>query len=1767
MSLTLDAHSAAALSLWPYRGRSMKRAMFRVLGLALAFAALGAVPAQAVADKGDWQQRSKAPGAHIGIAKQYRSGGVVGGNPVVILRFTIANYGTETITDLQVVEDLNAVYGAGNFVHVSDPEGRGGEGLLNYNAAFNGSTNTQMLGAGSSLAPGEFAIFEISSRITNVTDQGFGVGIYQNQVQVTGLGDGAAPVSDLSHEGDNPDPDANDDPTDNNDPTVIDVNDVSALGVALDATVSGNQVTFDVYLENVGSTNVSAVGLSNALDGVFGSGNYTLSTPVLIDDPGTLQLNPGFDAATQIDMLDPSGSSLFAGDTAQIRVVATVTTLSNAQGLGLGNHSHQVTVSGTSSNFLFLSDPSDFGTDPDPDGDSQPNEAGENDATTFAIGGSGVVGVALNEAVAGNQVTLDYYLENLGASIMSQLSLQSSLDAAFGAGNYTVLGAPSVITGSVSVNPAFNGGADTQILAAGNALTPGETAQIRVQLSVDNESDQGGGFGRYAVQANFAGTDPGGVVSSDRSDDGIDPDPNGNSDPSDGGEDDSTVVVISVNPVVGVAQRALVNGTQVTYELHIENLGQATLTNFLLQDPLNPVFGSGNYSIMTQPFLVSGPATLSLSPQFFGFNIFDRVVVGGFLRPGEVAVVRYVVNVNTVSDQGNGFGVYRDQVTISATAPDGSGVSDVSDDGVDPDPNGNGNPADAGESDQTAFAIGDEARLGIALSVNGSGDLATFDVYLENLTSSNAINNLSASLNLDAVFGSGNYAISSAPALIDDPGTLSLNAGFTGAGNIELLGAGSSLAALDTAQLRFIVQVTNVVDQGLGLGAFSAQAQASGTAPLGAAAFDRSDSGTDPDPNGNGLGNDAGEDDPSVFSLAAARIGIAKNAIVNGDEVTFEFRVENLGTASPGSISFTDNLDAVFGAGNYTLVQGPRAPILRDLIPNPAFTGSANTVVASGVVGAGQTDLIDLVVRVDQLADVGSGLGVYSNQSLLTADGETDLSDAGTDPDPDGDTDPSEPGEDDPTVFTIAQRPAIGAAHTAVVAVDQVTFDYYLENLGNVDAVVGLTHSLDAVFGAGNYSISVAPQWIDDPGTLTLNAGFDGSAQTALLSAGQLVTGDTARLRVVVEVSQLFDAGSGPGVYASQAFASGTAPNSSVLSDPSDAGTEPDADGDREPNEAGENDPTPLTVVLSPPSVPLSFSAVRGDQSAQLSFMAPASDGGRPVVNYEYSLNGGGSWTAFAPPVTTSPQTIPGLVNGTLYQIALRAVNSVGPGPATAAIAVTPAAVPGAPTNLVATPGDQQIGLSFTNAPANGDPISNYEYSLDGGGSWTAFMPAVTGSPVVITGLTNGVNYSLSLRAVNGVGPGLASAVVAATPATLPGAPTGLVASPGNQSASIAFTPAAANGSAVLNYEFSLDAGASWTPFAPPVATSPVSISGLTNGVSYAVQLRAINGVGTGPASATVNVVPAAVPDAPTGLAAVSGDQQITVSFVAGADNGAAITGYQYSLDGGLSWLTFSPPISMSPGVISGLINGTSYNIVIRAVSSVGPSAASATVTATPAGVPLAPLGLAANGQDGALQLTYSPGADNGSALLNHEYSLDDGLTWTAFAPPVTGSPATISGLVNGQAYVVRLRGVNAVGAGAASASVTATPFTTPSAPRNVTVSTPPGQAVVSWLAPLDNGGLPITRYEVTAQPGGRQCVVTGSPPPTTCAFTSLPAGVYTFSVIAINGGGSVSGAAVSAPGTVTSLPTVIPVGSPWALLLMGLLLALLGRQALLRES
>lgn len=91
----------------------------------------------------------------------------------------------------------------------------------------------------------------------------------------------------------------------------------------------------------------------------------------------------------------------------------------------------------------------------------------------------------------------------------------------------------------------------------------------------------------------------------------------------------------------------------------------------------------------------------------------------------------------------------------------------------------------------------------------------------------------------------------------------------------------------------------------------------------------------------------------------------------------------------------------------------------------------------------------------------------------------------------------------------------------------------------------------------------------------------------------------------------------------------------------------------------------------------------------------------------------------------------------------------------------------------------------------------------------------------------------------------------------LPAAPTGLVATAGNGSISLAFTaPTDTGGSAITRYDATCTAGS--TSRTGTGSSSPVVVSGLSNGTAYSCSLKASNSVGTSAASAAVQATPSA---------------------------------------------------------------------------------------------------------------------------------------------------------------------------------------------------------------------------------------------------------------------------------------------------------------------
>jgi predicted phage tail protein len=180
------------------------------------------------------------------------------------------------------------------------------------------------------------------------------------------------------------------------------------------------------------------------------------------------------------------------------------------------------------------------------------------------------------------------------------------------------------------------------------------------------------------------------------------------------------------------------------------------------------------------------------------------------------------------------------------------------------------------------------------------------------------------------------------------------------------------------------------------------------------------------------------------------------------------------------------------------------------------------------------------------------------------------------------------------------------------------------------------------------------------------------------------------------------------------------------------------------PNSAASNSVIPATV----PTPPTGVSAVRGNQSATVSWVAPSNNGGLPITGYTVTSSPGG---VMATTTGALGVVVNGLTNGQSYTFTVVATNGVGPSaPSTASLSVTPATLPGIPGTPSAVRGNQQVTLTWTPAASNGASISQYTIVSN-----PATLPVTAFSTnAIVTGLTNGTTYTFTVSAINALGPG-----------------------------------------------------------------------------------------------------------------------------------------------------------------------------------------------------------------------------------------------------------------------------------------------------------------------------------------------------------------------------------------------------------------------------
>jgi titin len=165
---------------------------------------------------------------------------------------------------------------------------------------------------------------------------------------------------------------------------------------------------------------------------------------------------------------------------------------------------------------------------------------------------------------------------------------------------------------------------------------------------------------------------------------------------------------------------------------------------------------------------------------------------------------------------------------------------------------------------------------------------------------------------------------------------------------------------------------------------------------------------------------------------------------------------------------------------------------------------------------------------------------------------------------------------------------------------------------------------------------------------------------------------------------------------------------------------------------------------------------------------------------------------------------------------------------------------------------------------------------------------------------------------------------------------------------------------------------------------------------------------------------------------------------------------------------------------------------------------------------PYAPTMIDVQGSDTTLGVWFdwTEGDDDTDWADEFEYNLNGG-TWLPLDPDYSSGYAFFeaTGLTNGTAYAVRVRGVSdSSGAGTASDPMSGTPYKPIGAPGAPTVVVGPSSLKVSWTAPTTAGTYPIAGYVVSipvshGQSGGPESICETDAATTTCTF-GVPAGV-----------------------------------------------------------
>jgi fibronectin type 3 domain-containing protein len=566
----------------------------------------------------------------------------------------------------------------------------------------------------------------------------------------------------------------------------------------------------------------------------------------------------------------------------------------------------------------------------------------------------------------------------------------------------------------------------------------------------------------------------------------------------------------------------------------------------------------------------------------------------------------------------------------------------------------------------------------------------------------------------------------------------------------------------------------------------------------------------------------------------------------------------------------------------------------------------------------------------------------------------------------------------------------------------------------------------------------------------------------------------------------------------------------------------------------------PVDVLYSRPAVPGNVAAAPGTLQASISWSAAT---GATGYNVKQSTTSGSGYTTLgtSPTASASPYVDTGLTGSTTYHYVVSSIDTIATCESanSTEVSVVPAGACTAPSPpaISATPGNGVISLSW---PAVTGAVS---YSVSrkvtpGTADYAIIAAAITTRSYNDSAVQYGTNYSYVVTASNGTcSSGNSNAVVSSPLCTPPAtAPTALSAAIPSLGGQVTLTWTGSADAQTYQILRKLHADTSYVQIGQVSAgTLTYSDSGLTNGQSYDYVVTSNNGTCASTSSNVVTAVPQCSVSAPVfQTPATVGDKEVDLSWSTSA--GAINYTLSRKLTSGTTYAVITTPAITATSYADKdvtLVNGTSYDYVVRASNGNCASANSAPISATPICTPPSTPGTLV-GTPGNATATLTWGA---STPVPDSYTVQRKLgstgTYVDLGTTTNGTTTSYADntAVNDSTYFYRVRANKGSCSSGYDAEVSVTPTFCPQGASGtptltITSST---QIKVDWTASTP---APAS-YNIGRSPDGVAYTSVGSVGGATLTFTDPSAGLligatYYYQITAVGASCSTTSAAGS---------------------------------------